>query len=383
MKAKKVTHNGQSKWKVERTLNGKRERKFFPSEAKAKDWITKQENKVKKVGIEMAAKVDDKFIREAFALADKLDPYGLTLADAVAMTIDRIEKDGAADPLGKIRDAYIADKKAGGLRELTIKELERRTMVFVQAFGPNTKASSVTVPRANNWINGLEHGLQTRNHYRRVAYGMMEYARKFHGLASNPFAQVTKKKVTRERPCVFTKGQMKTMLDASKGDAELTAWVALGAYAGLRASEIERLDWSDIHLKTDLITVRPEASKSGKPRNVIIRRKLKKILQRIEQIGGPVVRSDMNTSKKLKHFREDMKFKWPHNGLRHSFGTFHYAAFRHAGETAIQMGHRGSPTMLLEHYDRGDVSKEDALEWWDEAPPKKKAAKKKTARKQA
>ena len=46
---------------------------------------------------------------------------------------------------------------------------------------------------------------------------------------------------------------------------------------------------------------------------------------------------------------------WPKDCLRHSYGSYHLARFRHAGDTAENMGHR-STDMLYKHY--RDVIKE-------------------------
>ena len=59
---------------------------------------------------------------------------------------------------------------------------------------------------------------------------------------------------------------------------------------------------------------------------------------------------------------------WPKDCLRHSYGSYHLAKFRHAGNTAENMGHRNTD-MLYKHYrdvikDQGDV---DAF--WKLGPP--------------
>ena len=53
----------------------------------------------------------------------------------------------------------------------------------------------------------------------------------------------------------------------------------------------------------------------------------------------------------------------PANAARHSFATFHLLAFRHAGETALQLGHGQSPEMLHRHY-KGIASEAEAKTFW-------------------
>lgn len=44
------------------------------------------------------------------------------------------------------------------------------------------------------------------------------------------------------------------------------------------------------------------------------------------------------------------KITAPHNALRHSFATYHLAAFKDPGRTAVLMQHRRSPEILWRHY---------------------------------
>jgi hypothetical protein len=59
----------------------------------------------------------------------------------------------------------------------------------------------------------------------------------------------------------------------------------------------------------------------------------------------------------------DKGFTMPSNAARHSFATFHLLAFRHAGETAMQLGHGGSPELLHRHY-KGVSNETQAKAFW-------------------
>jgi integrase len=53
---------------------------------------------------------------------------------------------------------------------------------------------------------------------------------------------------------------------------------------------------------------------------------------------------------------------WPHNGLRHSFGSYHLAFHGDAIKTAQQMGHR-SADVVHNHY-KALVLKTEAEKFW-------------------
>jgi hypothetical protein len=57
---------------------------------------------------------------------------------------------------------------------------------------------------------------------------------------------------------------------------------------------------------------------------------------------------------------------WPHNALRHSFGSYHLAHFKNAAMTALEMGHVGTG-VLFRHY-RARVSDLQAAAWWQLMP---------------
>jgi hypothetical protein len=57
---------------------------------------------------------------------------------------------------------------------------------------------------------------------------------------------------------------------------------------------------------------------------------------------------------------------WPHDALRHSYGSYHLGHFKNAAVTALEMGHQGT-NVLFKHY-RARVSLEDAAHWWQIMP---------------
>ncbi len=56
---------------------------------------------------------------------------------------------------------------------------------------------------------------------------------------------------------------------------------------------------------------------------------------------------------------------WPHNALRHSFGSYHYAKHRDENLTAAEMGN--SPAVVFRHY-RALVKPEAATKFWKLIP---------------
>jgi hypothetical protein len=59
--------------------------------------------------------------------------------------------------------------------------------------------------------------------------------------------------------------------------------------------------------------------------------------------------------------------KWPDNGLRHSYGSYHCANFQNPNLTALQMGH-ATTDMLFKHYRNYRIRKKDAETYWKLVP---------------
>jgi integrase len=65
----------------------------------------------------------------------------------------------------------------------------------------------------------------------------------------------------------------------------------------------------------------------------------------------------------LNQLREAAEIaEWPHNGLRHSFGSYHLALYGDAIKTSSQMGHRDS-NIIHNHY-KALVLKAEAEKYW-------------------
>jgi integrase len=59
--------------------------------------------------------------------------------------------------------------------------------------------------------------------------------------------------------------------------------------------------------------------------------------------------------------------KWPKNGLRHSFASYHLAKYQDAARLALDMGH-STTKMIFSNY-REIVTPEEAERYWQIFPP--------------
>jgi integrase len=146
---------------------------------------------------------------------------------------------------------------------------------------------------------------------------------------------------------------------------ELVPYIAIGAFAGLRRAELERLDWHEIDLGFGLIEVTASKAKSARRRFVKIQPNLRRWLQPHAQVSDNV--TPPNYWELLDDAREAAGIKeWPQNALRHGFASYHLAHFDNAALLALELGHTNS-NLVFQHY-RQLVKPKQAERYWKIAP---------------
>ena len=203
----------------------------------------------------------------------------------------------------------------------------------------------------------------TRNNFRRVLIVAFNFASERGYCAINPADSSAKAKEIEKAVGILTPAETARLLESC--DVALLPFVAIGAFAGLRRAELERLDWSEIDLQNGLIQVTAKKAKSARRRFVKIRENLAAWLQPLAKTQGQVVTEDYREL--LDAARTAAKITdWPSNALRHSFASYHLAKFQDAAALALEMGHTNS-NLVFQHY-REVVKPKDAERYWNIKP---------------
>jgi integrase len=115
-----------------------------------------------------------------------------------------------------------------------------------------------------------------------------------------------------------------------------------------------------------VIDVGENVAKTRQQRNVEMGDLLLAWLTPHRRSSGPVMPKGFR-NRKNKLLKLAGVTKWPRNGLRHSFGSYHCAHFQNPNVTAFQMGH-GSTDTLFKYYRNYRISRKDAEAYWKIAP---------------
>ena len=160
-------------------------------------------------------------------------------------------------------------------------------------------------------------------------------------------------------------------------DERLIPFLAIGAFAGLRHAELQRLDWAEVRMDDGFIEVKANKAKTASRRLVPIQDNLKRWLKPYRK-GSGLICDYVNTSnqidklaelvdKKLKEKDSTAVFAWKRNALRHSYISYRVAETQDVAKVSLEAGN--SPQMIFKHY-RELVRPADAKTWFAIGPVK-------------
>jgi site-specific recombinase XerD len=228
--------------------------------------------------------------------------------------------------------------------------------------------AEINTAQIEYWLRQLIVGGVTRNTYRKRLLSFFAYALARGWCEDNPVARVPKARERSSAPGILEPEQLRCLLfvSAASKAATLPYW-AIGAFAGLRSIELERLEWRDIRWRSWLIEVGAQKSKTATKRFVKIEPVLTAWLEEWVGRDAGLVAPERDLRKKLLADRQAAGIgKWPPNALRHSYASHHLAHFRDAARLALELGHT-STYLIFRHY-RELVTPEAAREYWNQFP---------------
>ena len=165
---------------------------------------------------------------------------------------------------------------------------------------------------------------------------------------------------------IYSPEQINELLNRAR--PELVPFLAIGAFAGLRSAEIERLEWGQVKLAKGFIEVTAKNAKTGARRLVPILPNLGQWLAPYAEKTGRVVPFD-DLGFQLRELctasNTQKAFKWLHNALRHSFISYRVAQIQNVAQVALEAGN--SPQVIFSSY-RELVTPSEAFAWFSVAP---------------
>jgi integrase len=295
-----------------------------------------------------------------------LEPVSGTLTDAVQFFLKHAKPAGGTKRLADAIKELVDSKRKAGKRESYFGILGWVLNAFERDF-EELNVNDITRHNVESWLDRVDNLTTRRNRIRDLSI-LFEFCRRRGYCGSNPLENIERPVVTRKRPEIFTVSEAQALLTTAElhHELELVPVIAVGLFAGLRMSEIKQLEWHNVDFEHRVIDVDESIAKMRQQRNVDMTDSLVAWLMPHAQMEGSITPAGFR--KKMEQLRELAGItKWPDNGLRHSFGSYHVARFQNPNMTALQMGH-ATTDMLFKHYRNYRIRKRDAETYWEIAP---------------
>jgi integrase len=317
----------------------------------------------------------------------------------------------------KVIDEMILAKQADGLSDGYLRHLGYDLKKFNEAFSCNI--SAVTGNEIDTWLRGLNVSGRTRNNLRCSVHTLFAYAksRRYLPKDHDELEAVGRAKDRDGEIEIFTPAELIEILAHAK--EEIMPFLLVGAFAGVRHVEIQRLTWSDVRLEDGLIEIRAKNAKTASRRMIPIVPNLNEWLLKYRKDTGAVcdynnvgfalhkltkaINQARRTQWAQKHGKSDKElaaneakarktakeqrikrqkrevppgaetaeiegwtaFAWKHNALRHSFISYRVAHLQDVAKVSLEAGN--SPRMIFSNY-RELVRPAEAAKWFNVSP---------------
>lgn len=350
------------------------------AEALAERWSIESGN----TGALAAVSITDSDKRQLMRWREILAPFGKTPADAVTFYSDHLKRCKASITIESLSEKLQAFKKREHRSPSYLKDLRTRLGLFCGTFGKRI-AADVTTDEISAWLSALSNASGGVENYRRCVGVLFSHAVTLKACASNPVEGSFKPNKVDGEVGILTVSQAAALLAASHNYPEILPATAIGLFAGVRDAELKRLDWRDIRFETGFIEIKGSKAKSARRRLIEMRpvlrawlaphralsgklwpkqadrgRRLVDMARREAGFGAPGSETEEETENGIKLTR------WPSNGMRHSFASYHIAKWQNANALALEMGHT-SAALIFAHY-RELCLPVDAEAFWNLTP---------------
>jgi len=259
----------------------------------------------------------------------------------------------------------VANRTAAKKSDRYVEDLRARLGRFSEKFA--VEIASITTADVQNWLDGLKLSPRSTKNFKGTLSRLFKFAEARHyiGKGANPVTGTEAVTTNGDGEIqIYTPEEMiKLLKNASK---KFLPFLAIGAFAGLRSAEIERLEFKDINLARGFITVQARGAKTRSRRIVPILPNLAQWLTPYTRRKGKVW---TGTERELLDARAEAVTKsgiaWKDNGARHSFCSYRLADIQDAAKVALEAGN--SPAMIFKHY-RELVEPTSAKTWFAITP---------------
>jgi integrase len=346
---------------------GRRQRRYFRQRKEAKVFIAQSKEARHKLGCE-AFVLPMSLRAEALVCSQRLKLLNATLTQAVEFFIRNVPQVESGKSVDELKEEFLKSRMAMNCRPRTLVQYESYLRVICTDFG-KVGVAKLLRQDIEDWLQESEWSPRTRKNYLVTLTTILSFAMAKGYRAENPAAGIDRP-ILDDRPVgILTVEQVRGLLRAAvKFDPKMLPALAIGLFAGLRRSEIFALDWLEIDCEHRTIEVKGIKAKTRQRRLVSVTDNLVAWLNPHRKTSGPICpeRNIDIFSERLRKLAVAAAITpWPHNAMRHSFGSYFLGKTKDENLSASEMGN--SPEVIIKHY-RAVVRDTAVAEYWALSP---------------
>jgi len=237
-------------------------RKFFKTRTDA-DAEARRQKTLLEIHSREAIGLSPREMSDFITARKKLAEYGDTINEAVKFRVDyfeRVRRSGIT--VAQLAEEVLAAKQRDGRAPMYLADLRKRLARFCADFG-NLPIAAITIEELDNWLRDLPLSPKSRANFRANVGVLFSYAANRRIIDFNPITHTAKPKLPDNPPEIFAVDELRGLLEAAQRiETDVVPMLAIGAFAGLREAEIQRLDWSEVDVARGHIEVKAAKAKS-------------------------------------------------------------------------------------------------------------------------
>lgn len=195
--------------------------------------------------------------------------HGATLEEAVSFFLAHKVKEASKqiDALDAVHE-YL--KKFPDSKSRHYRTAKSILFKFGRSF--NKRLDLITVKELDAYFKGVSSEGKTRNNHLCYVRTFFKWAQEWGEYLPEGKLEIDKIKeqypVKKKKPNLYTPEEMRKLLACA--ESKFVPYLAIGAFAGVRSSEICRLTWEDIHIDQKRIRLGPEITKTQSGRLAVM-----------------------------------------------------------------------------------------------------------------
>lgn len=353
---------------------GKRSQRYFPTREKANEFAKGLRHNYKDFGTQ-ARNLSPGDTEDATKALDLLKDFNVNLVTCARSYIAHHDRRAKAPNMNDaLENGIVLRKDLSSRYRQSLKNLKKRLPTEFAA----RNVVDLTPSEISEALTQMTNGLTAWKNALRMFSAILGDLVNEGILHDNPCSRVTSPKIkSSDEVRIYSVQELKSLFASCKDydnghDSKCSTCAvpfAFLAFAGIRPTELTRLNWTDVKLDRSGIRLGGKVTKTGKTRNVRINPTLRAWIESIpeENRKGRVIPG--RWTQKATRVRKEAGLDGLElqDALRHSYGSYMLATENDLNALKLDMGHQHCD-VFFNHYHNA-VPPAEASPYWEILPP--------------